>query len=99
MARIFGLGLGYRAARLLGPSTTLTAEVFPTRSGVANGVVWATPILPDTLFPFVTIGLQQSTGSFTTAFLCIPVMMIGMAVGVYFTVPEHSGKELNAIIV
>ena len=51
------------------------------------------------LWPFVTVALQQSTGSFALAFLCIPVFMIAMAVGVWMAVPEHTGKELDAIIV
>jgi hypothetical protein len=51
------------------------------------------------LWPFVTVALQQSTGSFALAFLCIPVFMIAMAIGVWLSVPEHGGKELNAIIV
>jgi MFS family permease len=98
---VFGLGWGIGLLGFWGPAMTLTAEVFPTRiRGVANGAVWTIAYFTGyVLFPFVTIGLQQSTGSFTLSFLCIPVMMIGMAVGVYFTVPEHSGKELNAIIV
>ena len=49
---------------------------------------------------FVTVALQQHTGSFALSFLCIPVlMMIAMAIGVTMIVPEHSGKELNEIIV
>ncbi|WP_338830103.1 MFS transporter [Bradyrhizobium sp. 27S5] len=83
-----------------GPSTTLTAEIFPTRiRGAANGVVWAIAYFVGfVLFPFVSIALQQHTGSFALAFLCIPVLMIAMAVGVFLWVPEHSGKELNEII-
>ena len=49
------------------------------------------------LFPFVSIALQQHTGSFALSFLCIPGLMIAMAIGVYLFVPEHSGKELNEI--
>jgi MFS family permease len=83
-----------------GPSTTLTAEVFPTRiRGAANGVVWAIAYLVGfVLFPFVTIALQQHTGSFALSFLCIPVLMIAMAIGVTLMVPEHAGKELNQIM-
>lgn len=82
-----------------GPSTTLTAEIFPTRiRGAANGVVWAIAYFVGfVLFPFVSIALQQHTGSFALAFLCIPVLMIAMTIGVFFFVPEHSGKELNQI--
>lgn len=42
---------------------------------------------------------SRTTGSFALAFLCIPVFMIAMAAGVWLSVPEHVGKELNAIIV
>jgi len=48
------------------------------------------------LWPFTTVALQQATGSFTLAFLTIP---IAMAAEVWFIVPEHAGKELNAIAV
>ena len=51
------------------------------------------------LWPFATVALQQSTGSFKTAFLCIPVFMLAMALGVWLWVPEHAGKELNKISV
>ena len=51
------------------------------------------------LFPFVTIALQQHTGSFAPSFPCIPVLMVAMAIGVTMMAPEHSGKELNEIIV
>ena len=97
----FGLAWCLGFLGFWGPSTTLTAEVFPTRiRGVANGVVWAIAYFVGfVLFPFVTIALQQHTGSFALSFLCIPVLMIAMAIGVTLMVPEHSGKELNEIIV
>jgi hypothetical protein len=47
-------------------------------------------------WPFATVALQQATGSFALAFLAIPVFMVAMAAGVWFIVPEHAGKELNA---
>jgi len=50
------------------------------------------------LWPFITVALQQATGSFALAFLLIPILMIAMAFGVWLLVPEHAGKELNAII-
>jgi FtsH-binding integral membrane protein len=73
----------------------------PTCSrGAANGLIWAVAYFVGfVLWPFVTVALQQSTGSFALAFLCIPVFMIAMAIGVWLSVPEHGGKELNAIIV
>ena len=96
--QIWNMSFGFLG--IWGPSTTLTAEVFPTRiRGAANGVVWATAYLVGfVLWPFVTAALQQSTGSFDLAFLCIPVLMIAMAVGVWLLVPEHAGRGLDAII-
>ncbi len=98
---VFGLAWSFGFLGIWGPSTTLTAEVFPTRiRGGANGVVWMIAYFVGfVLWPFVTVFLQQSTGSFALAFLCIPVFMIAMAAGVWVWVPEHAGKELNAIIV
>src|ERR1700759_4636690 len=96
----FGLAWCFGFLGFWGPSTTLTGEVFPTGiRGAANGVVWAIAYFVGfVLFPFVTVALQQHTGSFALAFLLIPVLMVAMAIGVTLMVPEHSGKELNAII-
>ena len=98
---VFGLAWAFGFLGFWGPSTTLTAEVFPTRiRGAANGAVWAIAYFVGfVLFPFVTVALQQHTGSFALAFLCIPVLMVAMAVGVIMMVPEHSGKELDEIVV
>jgi len=98
---VFGLAWSFGFLGFWGPSTTLTAEVFPTRiRGVANGVVWFVGFFVGfVLWPFATVALQQATGSFALAFLTIPVFMIAMAVGVWLIVPEYAGKELNAIAV
>ncbi|WP_428669381.1 MFS transporter [Reyranella sp.] len=98
---IFGLAWSFGFLGFWGPSTVLTAEIFPTRiRGVANGVVWAIAYFVGfVLWPFATVALQQSTGSFKLAFLCIPVFMVLMAIGVWLWVPEHAGKELNEISV
>jgi MFS family permease len=98
---VFGLAWSFGFLGFWGPSTTLTAEVFPTRiRGAANGVVWAIAYFVGfVLWPFVTVALQQSTGSFALAFLFIPAMMIAMAAGIWLSVPEYAGKELDAIIV
>jgi hypothetical protein len=44
-------------------------------------------------------GAATVDGFVVLAFLCIPLFMIAMAIGVWLSVPEHAGKELNAIIV
>lgn len=81
------------------PAMTLTAEVFPTRiRGVGNGFAWSVAWLVGfVLWPFVAVALQQRTGSFADAFLLIPVVMVFMGIGVWLLVPDHAGKELDAI--
>jgi hypothetical protein len=51
------------------------------------------------LFRSATVAIQQATGSFALAFLCIPVFMVAMGIGVFLSVPENAGRELNAISV
>ncbi len=83
------------------PAMTLTAEVFPTRiRGAGNGFAWAVAWLVGfVLWPFVTIAIQQRTGSFSLAFMVVPVAMALMALGVWLFVPDHAGKDLDAIAV
>lgn len=83
------------------PAMILTAEIYPTRiRGVGNGFTWAVAWLVGfVLWPFVTIGIQQSTGSFAKAFLIVPVAMVLMGIGIWLFTPEHAGKELDAIAV
>jgi MFS family permease len=97
----FGLAWSFGFLGFWGPSTTLTAEIFPTRiRGAANGVVWAIAwFVGFVLWPFATVAIQQATGSFALAFLCIPVFMAAMGIGVFLSVPENAGRELNAISV
>src|SRR4051812_12745246 len=59
---VFGLAWSFGFLGFWGPSTTLTAEVFPTRiRGAANGIVWAIAYFVGfVLWPFVTVALQQS---------------------------------------
>ncbi len=80
----FGLAWSFGFLGFWGPSTTLTAEVFPTRIRGAP-TAWSGPIayfVGFVLFPFVSVALQQHTGSFALSFLCIPVLMVAMAIGV-----------------
>ncbi len=49
------------------------------------------------LWPFVIIGIQQSTGSFARTFLILPAAMLLMGLGIWLFTPEHKGKELDAI--
>jgi MFS family permease len=96
---VFGLlwSIGYLG--FWGPSMVITAEVFPTRiRGIGNGFVWSVAWLVGfVLWPFVTVYLQQSSGSFQSAFLVCPVIMVLMGIGVWFFCPDHARKELDAI--
>ena len=76
-------------------SSITAAEIFPTRiRGAANGVVWAIAYFVGfVLFPFVSIALQQRTGSFALAFLCIPVLMIAMATACSCSCPSIPARS------
>ena len=82
-----------------GPATTYTAEMYPTRvRGVGNGFSWGVAFLTGlVLWPFVSVWLRETTGSFHTAFLLIPVFMLGQAAVMWFFSPENAGKDLDAI--
>ena len=98
---LLGMAWSWGFIGVWGPVTAYTAEMFPTRiSGVGNGFSWAVAWLVGfVLWPFVTIGIQQSTGSFARAFLIVPVAMLLMGAGIWLFTPEHKGKELDAIAV
>ena len=51
------------------------------------------------LWPFVSVYLRQTTGSFQAAFLLIPVIMVIQTTIIWFYSPEHAGKELDQIAV
>jgi len=98
----FGLAWSFGFLGFWGPSATLTAEVFPTR--IRGAAQWHR--VGDRLFSSAsccsrssTVALQQYSGSFSLSFLCAPLFMVAMVIGVTMLVPEHSGKELNEIIV
>ncbi len=71
---VFGLlwSIGYLG--FWGPAMTLTSEIFPTRiRGVANGFVWAVAwFVGFILWPFITIYLQQRTGSWQLSLPDLP---------------------------
>ena len=73
------------------PSLILTAEMYPTRGrGIGNGFSWAVAWLVGfVLWPFVTVGIQQSTGSFAKAFLIVPVAMLLVGLGIWLFTPEQ----------
>ena len=83
------------------PSTILTAEIYPTRiRGAGNGFSWATAWLVGfVLWPYVTVGLKEHTGSFAASFLIVPVVMALMGLGIWLFTPDHAGKDLDSIAI
>jgi MFS family permease len=84
-----------------GPVTAYTAEMYPTRiRGVGNGFSWAVAFLIGAvLWPFVSVWLRETTGSFVAAFLLIPLILLVMAAIIWFYSPEHARKDLDMIAV
>ena len=80
-------------------TTTLTAEIYPTRiRGVGNGFTWAVAwFVGFVLWPFVTVWLTERTGSFSASFLAVPIAMAFMGLGIWRFTPDHVGKELDTI--
>ena len=98
---ILGLAWGWGFLGVWGPVTTYTAEMYPTRiRGVGNGFSWAMAVFVGfVLWPFVSVYLRETTGSFAAAFLLIPVILLILTLVVWIYSPEHARKELDAISV
>jgi len=98
---LLGMAWAWGFIGVWGPVTTYTAEMYPTRiRGVGNGFSWSVAFLIGAvLWPFVSVYLRETTGSFVAAFLLIPVILLVMAAIIWFYSPEHARKELDAIAV
>ena len=51
------------------------------------------------LWPYVSVYLRQTTGSFVAAFLLIPVILLVMAAIISLYSPEHARRDLDQIAV
>lgn len=98
---LLGMAWSWGFIGVWGPVTAYTAEMYPTRiRGVGNGFSWAVAVvLGAVLWPFVSVYLRETTGSFVAAFLLIPVILLVMAAIIWCYSPEHARKELDAISV
>ncbi len=98
---LLGLAWAWGFIGVWGPVTTYTAEMYPTRiRGVGNGFSWAVAFLIGAvLWPFVSVWLRETTGSFAAAFLLIPLFLLVMAAIIWFYSPEHARKDLDMIAV
>lgn len=98
---VLGLAWSWGFIGVWGPVTAYTAEMYPTRiRGVGNGFSWAVAFLIGAvLWPFVSVWLRETTGSFAAAFLLIPLILVVMAAIIWFYSPEHARKDLDLIAV
>jgi MFS family permease len=98
---LLGMAWAWGFIGVWGPVTAYTAEMYPTRiRGVGNGFSWSVAFLVGAvLWPFVSVYLRETTGSFVAAFLLIPVILIIMAAIIWFYSPEHARKDLDQIAV
>jgi MFS transporter, putative metabolite:H+ symporter len=98
---VLGLAWSWGFIGVWGPVTAYTAEMYPTRiRGVGNGFSWAVAFLIGAvLWPFVSVYLRQTTGSFIAAFMLIPIILLIMAAIIWFYSPEHARKDLDQISV
>jgi MFS transporter, putative metabolite:H+ symporter len=98
---LLGMAWSWGFIGVWGPVTTYTAEMYPTRiRGVGNGFSWAVAfVIGAVLWPFVSVYLRETTGSFIAAFPLIPAILLAMAAIVWFYSPENARKELDAIAV
>lgn len=98
---VLGMAWNWGFVGVWGPVTTYTAEMYPTRiRGVGNGFSWSVAVfIGAVLWPFVSVYLRQTTGSFAAAFLLIPVILLMMTAIIWLYSPEHARKELDAISV
>jgi MFS family permease len=98
---LLGLAWSWGFIGVWGPVTAYTAEMYPTRiRGVGNGFSWAVAFLIGAvLWPFVSVWLRETTGSFAAAFLLIPLLQLLMAAIIWFYSPEHARKDLDMIAV
>ena len=98
---LLGMAWSWGFIGVWGPVTAYTAEMYPTRiRGVGNGFSWSVAFLIGAvLWPFVSVYLRETTGSFVAAFLLIPLILLVMATIIWFYSPEHARMELDAISV
>jgi MFS family permease len=96
---LLGMAWSWGFIGVWGPVAAYTAEMYPTRiRGVGNGFSWAVAFLMGwVLWPFVSVYLHETTGSFIATFLLIPVILLVLTTIIWFYSPEHARKELDAI--
>jgi len=95
---VFGLLYIWGINGMFGPVGVYIPELFPTRvRGVGSAFSYGFARIVGLGFPFVVVFIKTTTGTYTLAFLCIPVMLIILILGFWLFCPETAGKDLDEI--
>jgi hypothetical protein len=81
-----------------GTVLTYTAELYPTRMrGVGMGLTWMVAGFLGVLVPYAALWVRNVTGSFTAAFMLIPVLLVIQLIGLLIARMDYAGKQLDSI--
>jgi len=94
----FGLLANVGLIGVWGTIMTYTAELFPTRMrGTGMGLTWTVSGLLGIGVPYAALWVRDATGSFTAAFLLIPVLLVIQMIGLFIARVDYAGRTLDAI--
>ena len=97
---VFGLLYIWGINGMFGPVGVYIPEVFPTRvRGAGSAFSYGFARIAGLGFPFVVVLIKNTTGTYTLAFLSIPVMLVTMIIGFWLFCPETAGRGLDEISV
>jgi MFS family permease len=97
---VFGLLYIWGINGMFGPVGVYIPELFPTRvRGVGSAFSYGFARIVGLGFPFVVVLIKTTTGTYTLAFLCIPMMLVIMILGFWLFCPETAGRDLDEISV
>ncbi|MCW0215403.1 MAG: MFS transporter [Pseudonocardia sp.] len=95
---VFGLASNFGLIGVWGTVLTYTAELYPTRMrGVGMGLTWMVAGFLGVLVPYGALWVRNVTGSFTVAFLIIPLLLVIQLVGLFVARMDYAGKRLDTI--
>jgi MFS family permease len=95
---VFGLLSNFGLIGVWGTVMTYTAELFPTRMrGTGMGLTWTISGLLGIGVPYAALWVRDATGSFTAAFLLIPVLLVIQMIGLFIARIDYAGRTLDAI--
>ncbi len=95
---VFGLLYIWGINGMFGPVGVYIPELFPTRvRGVGSAFSYGIARIVGLGFPFVVVLIKTTTGTYTLAFLSIPLMLVIMILGFWLFCPETAGRDLDEI--